>query len=49
MKVDSDFEDSDLYDNDFANRFIKIAADVRDYIDNECIGTLEDLVNKYKK
>ena len=45
----SNLEEADIYNKDFANRFIKIVADVKEYIDNECVATIEDLENKYKK
>jgi len=38
-----------IYDKAFASRFVKIVADVRGYIDNECAATLNDLQNKYDK
>ena len=45
----SNISKSDLYDLEFASRFIGIVSDVREYIDNECIATLDDLHNKYGK
>jgi len=39
----------DVYDEDFANRFIEIVNGVKLFIDEECVPTLEDLANKYKK
>ena len=40
---------TDVYDNVFANRFIQIVAGVREYIENECAATMEDLQKKYDK
>ena len=39
----------ELYNQDFANRFIRIISDVKDYVDNECTATTEDLIKKYNK
>jgi len=39
----------DVYNKDFANRFIEIANRVKLFIDEECVSTLDDLANKYKK
>ena len=40
---------SEIYDQEFATRFIQIADDVKAYVDNECVATLDDLVKKYGK
>ena len=40
---------SEVYDENFANRFIHIVESVREYIENECTATLEDLKMKYNK
>ena len=45
----SNVANTDIYNKEFATRFIKIVADVKEYIDNDCIGTLEDLQDKYRK
>ena len=45
----SNITKADLYDEEFAKRFIQIVADVKRYIDNECAATLEDLQRKYEK
>ena len=45
----SNITKADLYDKPFAKRFIQIVADVKEYVDNECTATLEDLQRKYKK
>ena len=37
----------DIYTKDFAKDFIDIVAEIKDFIDNECIATIEDLQNKY--
>jgi len=37
----------ELYDKEFANRLIDIVGKVKDYIDNECTATLEDLAEKF--
>ena len=37
----------ELYDKAFANRLIDIVCKVKDYIDNECATTIEDLSNKF--
>jgi len=38
---------TDIYDKEFAIRFIQIVADVKEYVDNECASTLEDLQKKH--
>ena len=45
----SNTTNTDVYDKVFANRFIQIVADVREYIENECAATLEDLQKKYDR
>lgn len=40
---------TDVYDMEFANRFTQIVADVREYVDHNCVATLEDLQKKYDK
>ena len=45
----SNTTNTDIYDKKFANRFIQIVIDVREYIENECAATLEDLQKKYNK
>ena len=40
---------TDIYTDDFVNRFIEIMDKVKLFIDEECVSTLDDLVNKYKK
>jgi HEPN domain-containing protein len=37
----------ELYDKVFANRLIAIARKVKDYIDNDCAATLEELAVKF--
>ena len=39
----------DVYDEGFVCRFIEIVNKVKDFIDEECIATLDDLADKYKK
>jgi HEPN domain-containing protein len=39
--------DEEIYTEDFAREFIGYAADVKDYIDNECIADEDDLMNKF--
>ena len=37
----------ELYDKAFANRLIEIVGDVKEYIDNDCMATLEEMTNKF--
>lgn len=39
----------EVYSKEFAERFIEIVADIKDYIDNDCAATVSDLVKKYEK
>lgn len=45
----SNTEKPEIYDKDFANRFIQIISDVKEYIDKDCASSLEELVKKYEK
>ncbi|MCL2362485.1 MAG: HEPN domain-containing protein [Defluviitaleaceae bacterium] len=38
---------ANIYTKDFAMEFVNIIADVKDYIDNECMATVEDLQKMY--
>lgn len=38
---------TDIYTKEFAEEFVKYVEDVRDYIDNECPTSMQDLQNKY--
>jgi HEPN domain-containing protein len=39
----------DVYDEDFVSRFIEIVKRVKTFVDEECVATLDDLINKHKK
>jgi len=39
----------DVYNIDFASRFVGIVDRVKQFVDEECMATLADLENKYKK
>jgi HEPN domain-containing protein len=39
----------ELYTKDFANRFLDIVTTVKEYVDNECAATEDDLLQKFKK
>lgn len=45
----SNVNNAEIYDKNFANRFLQIIADVKNYIYNDCASSLEDLVKKYDK
>jgi HEPN domain-containing protein len=38
----------EVYDESFSGEFIDIIQKVKQFIDDECIATIDDLVNKYK-
>ena len=40
---------TEVYTESFAQEFLGYVKDVKDYIDNECIATIDDLQNKFKK
>ena len=40
---------TDVFTYDFAEQFISYAEDIRNYVDNECQATIEDLINKFNK
>ena len=40
---------TDAYTKEFAEEFIQHVEAIKNYIDNECTSTVEDLVNKFKK
>ena len=40
-------EGTEVYTKEFAERFIQYVADIKDYIDNECTATIEDLANRF--
>ena len=39
--------DVSVYTKDFASEFIDFVAAIRDFIDNECVATIDDLKGKY--
>ena len=39
---------TDVYNEEFGNRFIQIVADIKMFIDEDCIASLDDLMKKYK-
>ena len=39
----------EIFDKSFANRFIQIITEVKNYIDNDCAASLDDLAKKYNK
>jgi len=45
----SNTPEAEVYSKEFAQRFIQIIADVREYVDNECASSLEDLLRKHGK
>ena len=45
----SNTANAEIYSKEFATRFISIVADVRDFIENDCALSLEDLAKKYEK
>jgi len=42
-------DNAEVYDKEFAGRFLQIIVDVKDYIDNNCASSLEDLTKKYER
>ncbi|MCL1999367.1 MAG: HEPN domain-containing protein [Turicibacter sp.] len=40
--------DTSAYTKDFAEEFLQIVAEIRTYIDEDCLATLDDLRNKYQ-
>ena len=40
---------TEIYSKDFAEQFTQYIKDIKHYIDNECIATMDDLVDRYKK
>ena len=45
----SNTSDTEVYSKEFAKRFIQIVADIRGYVDNDCISSMEDLIRKHEK
>ena len=43
------YEGRDVFTIEFAAEFMGYLADVKDYIENECVATLSDLKSKYGK
>jgi len=43
----SNTSDTEVYNKAFAQRFIQIVEDVQEYVDNDCISSIEDLLNKH--
>jgi len=41
--------DTAIYTKAFAQEFLGYVADIKDFIDNECIATVDDLKDKYRK
>ena len=41
--------DISAYKKEFAEEFMDITAKVKDFIDNDCMATMDDLLNKYSK
>ena len=41
--------DTSIYTQEFANEFIEIVAAVREFIDNECVATMDDLRSKHER
>ena len=39
--------DTSIYTNEFAKEFVEFIALLKDYIDNECIATIDDLKDMY--
>jgi HEPN domain-containing protein len=40
-------KDTSIYTEAFAKEFIDFVAHIKDFVDNECVATIEDLKNKY--
>jgi len=40
---------TEAYTKAFADDFIQYVTSVKDYVDNECASTTEDLINRFKK
>jgi len=43
----SNTDNIEIYNKDFASRFLQIIIDVKEYVDNDCASSLEDLIKKY--
>jgi len=41
--------DVSIYTKDFAQQFLEFTAAVRDYVENDCLATMDDLSDKYSK
>ena len=41
--------DSSAYTKEFCEEFLTYVGAIKDYVDNECKATLDDLGNKFKK
>jgi len=38
-----------IYTKEFAKGFIIFIKDIKDYVENECVATTDDLIKKYPK
>ncbi|MCL1997695.1 MAG: HEPN domain-containing protein [Turicibacter sp.] len=41
--------DVSAYTKDFAQQFLEFTAAVREYVENDCLATVDDLADKYSK
>ncbi|MCL2015983.1 MAG: HEPN domain-containing protein [Defluviitaleaceae bacterium] len=41
--------DVSAYTKDFAEQFLEFTAAVREYVENDCLATMDDLADKYSK
>jgi len=41
--------DVSAYNKDFAQQFLEFTAAIREYVENDCLATVEDLADKYSK
>jgi len=41
--------DVSAYTKDFAQQFLEFTATVREYVENDCLATMDDLADKYSK
>ena len=43
------YDDTAIYTKEFAQEFLEYVAAVKDYIDNQCIASIDDLQDKFQK
>ena len=42
------YDGKDIFTQEFAFEFLNYLTDIRNYVDNECVATLDDLKKKYE-